>query len=210
MRVLAREAAFPVTILAAVLWCGCIASPAAAAWDSLVGSINLENAPDVLRYTVPEVNGLEDPHPVHGIEMANGDFALVGKALRCETCPDTEGFLLIVAGATGRTSWLYSHGINGKEDVINAVAQLPGGDLLLVGYQTIGSVAKRSVVRVRPSEKRVIWTSTNFGDSQGSHGAWEMVDVTGDAVLLSGVRGRSTRDEMSFKSYGNVPDIRCL
>ena len=41
--------------------------------------------------------------------------------------------------------------------VINAVAELPGGDLLLAGYQTIGNVAKRSLVRVRPSERRVVW-----------------------------------------------------
>ena len=183
-----------------------LVAPARAEWDSLVGSIDVESAPAVLRYTVPDVVNLEDPHPVHGIEMSNGDFALVGKALRCETCNDNEGFAVIVNGANGRTRWLYSHGISGKDDVINAVAELPGGDLLLAGYQTIGNVAKRSLVRVSPSERRVVWTATDFGDAQGSHGAWEMVDVTADSVLLSGVRGRRSKQEMFFKSYGNVPE----
>ena len=138
-------------------------------------------------------------------------------------------------GANGQTRWVYKHGINGKDDVINAVAELPGGDLLLAGYQTIGNVAKRSLVRVSPSERRVVWTATDFGDAQGSHGAWEMVrtsltrllthslsvarlptrslahslaqvDVTADSVLLSGGRGRRSKQEMFFKSYGNVPE----
>ena len=32
------------------------------------------------------------------------------------------------------------------------------------------------------------------------------VDVTADSVLLSGVRGRRSKQEMFFKSYGNVPE----
>ena len=196
--------AFSTVVLLIILAFGAL-SGVHAAFDSLVGGINLDIAPDVLRYTVPDVEGLEDPHPVHGIEMLNGDFALVGKALRCETCRDVEGFLVIVDGDTGSTSWQYSHGIDGK-DAINAVAQLPDGDLLLVGFQTLDGIAKRSLVRVRPSERRVLWTSTDFGDTRGSHGAWEMVDVTGDSVLLAGVSGRRSTDEMWFKSYGNVPE----
>ena len=75
------RATLTATLLLVVVAAALVA-PARADWDSLVGSINLDSAPDVLRYTVPEVDNLEDPHPVHGIEMSNGDFALVGKALR--------------------------------------------------------------------------------------------------------------------------------
>ena len=49
------------------------------------------------------------------------------------------------------------------------------------------------------------YTAASFGDSAGAHGAYEMVKVDGSDVFLSGLKDKSNLDEMSFKSYGNVP-----
>ena len=53
-----------------------------------------------------------------------------------------------------------------------------------------------------------IWTMTDFGDSAGAHGAFEMINAKsdGDHVILTGVKDKPNLDEMAFKSYGNVPN----
>ena len=81
-------------------------------------------------------------------------------------------------------------------------------DLLLVGYRTVGTVAKRAIFRIDPVAKALVWAADAFGDSAASHGAWEMVDLNhdGTTILLSGVCARPTTEEMTFKSYGNVPN----
>jgi len=51
------------------------------------------------------------------------------------------------------------------------------------------------------------YTTTNFGDSSGSHGAFEMAELSsnGASIVLSGLCKKTNLDEMAFKSYGNVP-----
>ena len=204
-------------ILMSVLLCGMmvhegiIGVEAAEEVDVLIGT---EGDPyPVLYYATPETKGqIDDAHPVHGVELSNGDYAIVGKALRCEKCKDVEGFVLVVDGNTGQTKWQWTPQANGREDAINAVVEIPDGtgDLLVVGFQipeNSGGVAKRAVTRL-DSQGKEVWTSTDFGDTQQSHGAWEMVTVSDDksSVLLSGVHKRATNEEMWFKSYGNVAD----
>ena len=191
-----------------------------AAYDTFTaGSLNLEDAYDILFYTNPDLAaGLEDGHPVHGIEIEIGgrnstNFALVGKAARCENCRDVEGFLLIVDGTTGERIWQWTARLK-DDDALNAVVQLPPeseanqGDLLVVGFKIENGVAKRMIVRLDLDTLRVKWVATDFGDSPRSHGAWEMITLNEDknSILLSGVMSRRTTDEMWFKSYGNVAD----
>ena len=157
-------------------------------------------------------------HPVHGVEIELDnrpypDFALIGKALRCETCRDVEGFLVIVDGETGETIWQWSPGYT-EDDALNAVVQLPpqtpgsSGDLIVVGHDMTNGVAKRMIARIDPNARVVKWIANDFGDTNGSHGAWEMVSLSDDksSILLGGVQNRATTEEMWFKSYGNVFD----
>ena len=180
--------------------------------DSLVGTEG--NKYPVIYYKAPGTRGqVDDAHPVNGVELSNGDYAIVGKALRCERCDDPEGFAVVVDGRTGKTKWQWTPNSQ-QEDVLNAVVEVPdgSGDVLVVGFQTVGSgnnsVAKRSVTRLRGTDGTLVWTSLDFGDRRNSHGAWEMVTVSDDksTILLSGVHKRAFREEMWFKSYGNVAD----
>ena len=201
-------------LLLVVVSFACVAVEAGV--DSLVGTEG--NVMPAMWYKAPGTRGqVDDAHPVNGVELSNGDYAIVGKALRCEDCPDSEGVAVVVDGSTGRTKWQWTLNSR-KDDVLNAVVEVPdgSGDVLVVGYQTVGSgnnsVAKRSVTRLQGTDGTLVWTSTSFGDSQRSHGAWEMITVSDDksTILLSGVHKRAFREEMWFKSYGNVADGQAI
>jgi len=201
-------------LLLVVVSFACVAVEAGV--DSLVGTEG--NVMPAMWYKAPGTRGqVDDAHPVNGVELSNGDYAIVGKALRCEDCPGSEGFAVVVDGSTGRTKWQWTLNSR-KDDVLNAVVEVPdgSGDVLVVGYQTVGSgnnsVAKRSVTRLQGTDGTLVWTSTSFGDSQRSHGAWEMITVSDDksTILLSGVHKRAFREEMWFKSYGNVADGQAI
>ena len=59
---------------------------------------------------------------------------------------------------------------------------------------------------MNPSTGVEILTGTDFGDAANLHGAFELATVVGSDVYLYGVKKRTSLSEMSFKSYGNVPD----
>jgi len=61
----------------------------------------------------------------------------------------------------------------------------------------------RTLTKLSADGKTAAWTAT-FGDSSGKHGAWEMMEVTSTAVILSGLQDKPSTEEMAFKSYGNV------
>jgi len=67
-------------------------------------------------------------------------------------------------------------------------------------------IGKRYLVRLNPLTSTVVWEATEFGDNSAtSNGAWEMIDIYGDNIILSGVRQISSLEgTMDFKSYGNV------
>ena len=98
-----------------------------------------------------------------------------------------------------------SSGSAGK-DVANACAQLPnGGDVIVVGYRVVSSVARRSITKLGISTGAEAWTATDFGDAAGSHGAWEGIDFTAadNSAVIGGFYAKDSYDEMSFRSYGN-------
>ena len=195
-----------------------------AAFDTFpVKSLNLTSAQVIDMYEVFEHNtfsSMSDPHPVHGTQIVggtlDGGFAFVGKALRCEACLDTDGFLA-VANSSGKLHWMWATGNIGNE-YFNAVVQLPnGGDLLIAGAQVLDGVIKRTLTRVNPTAanvaSRVKWTASDFGDVSASQGGWEMIDLSADAssIILSGFNRISkvsaeNPGTIAFKSYGNVGD----
>ena len=94
----------------------------------------------------------------------------------------------------------------------NAVGEVPGG-LLLAGFrQDASGLAHRTLWKLSLSGALLWTTSTSdgFGDTTNRHGAWEMIDVTSDAILLAGFHQLDApasviNDEgLAFKSYGNV------
>ena len=92
------------------------------------------------------------------------------------------------------------------QDAANACTELPnGGDVLVVGYRVVGGVAKRSITKLSLETGAEAWTATDFGDSAGSHGAWEGIGLTaaGDFAVLGGFYEKASTDEMAFRSYGN-------
>ena len=77
--------------------------------------------------------------------------------------------------------------------------------MFVVGYRVVGGVAKRSLTKLSESTGVEVWTTTDFGDT--NNGAWEMITIGSDSnVYMTGVTGKSSLEEMNFKSGGNVPD----
>lgn len=172
-----------------------------------VKSINLDAAAAIDSYvahgTPDALEPAEDMHAVHGIELAGGGFALVGKALESEDGEHSEAFA-VALDAAGAVAWAWASG-SGGDDAANSVAQLPdGGDLLVAGWRTVGGVGRRCVVRLDAATGAEVSVDTDFGDAAGSHGAWESVEVAGERVVLAGLRAKPSLEEMFFKSYGNV------
>lgn len=175
-----------------------------------IKSTNLNKADTISFYNLPEMNaamqsGVADMHAVHGIETSAGDFIWVGKGLESEASAVMESFAVKMS-KTGSFVWGWTSKSAGN-DVANSVVQLgAGGDLLIAGYKTEGGVAKKYLTKLSLSTGVAAWTGTDFGDSAGSHGAWETIDITTakDGVLVGGAKGLTSTDEMTFKSYGNV------
>ena len=87
------------------------------------------------------------------------------------------------------------------------MTQLPGGgDIVVAGYRNEDGVNKRWLVKLSLGDGSVGWATSAFGDSSGSNGAFETIDLTssGDAVLLGGFAGKPTASEYYFRSYGNT------
>ena len=145
-----------------------------------------------------------DPHAVHGITTSDGGYLLVGKAAESEDSARVEGFA-VKLDATGGYRWGWKSGLSNADDVLNAAVQLPnGGDLLAVGYRTINGVAHRSITKLDLATGAERWTAS-FDDSSGSHGAFEMIDLSPDGhLLLGGLRNKRNTEEIKFKSYGNT------
>merc|ERR1711959_559969 len=70
-----------------------------AAYDNFpIKSLNLTGASYDVQYHSPWTE-LEDPHPVHGIQLSgrlDGYFVFVGKTPRCEFCEEVNGFLVLL------------------------------------------------------------------------------------------------------------------
>lgn len=181
-----------------------------------VKSINLQDAAKPTFYVGfsgdATLQPAEDLHPVHGIECADGGFVLVGKAAEGGGASAMEGFA-VKFSASGTKLWSWKSGVTG-DDAINAVAQLSNGDVLVVGWRKVGSVGRRSVTKLNVATGAEVWTMTDFGDSAGSHGAFEMITTKAgaDHVILTGVKEkpnvswRGTFEELGAKLTMSVTE----
>eukprot|EP00927_Polykrikos_kofoidii_P007962 TRINITY_DN13285_c0_g1_i3.p1 TRINITY_DN13285_c0_g1~~TRINITY_DN13285_c0_g1_i3.p1 ORF type:complete len:517 (+),score=61.30 TRINITY_DN13285_c0_g1_i3:67-1617(+) len=171
-----------------------------------VKSINVAAADEVEFYVAPvlEESVIEDPHPVHGIETSDGSFVLVGKG---GDQGNTMEAFAIKLSASGSVQWTWTSGLTGN-DVANSVVQIGNNDdLIIVGFATVGGVAKRAMWRLSSDLGQPTWFASTFGDEAGSNGAWEVVAMNADStgLLIGGVHRMPSSEEMAFKSYGNVP-----
>lgn len=192
-------------------------SGAIAAWTVLrtfadvytypVKSVNLASAYTPSFYVALEGSQLApvtDLHPVHGIQTSDGGYVLTGKGVEQDGSSIKEAWAVKLNSAGGFV-WAWRSNITG-DDAANAVVQLPGnGDLLIAGWRKLGSVGHRSLTKLAHASGVEIWTGT-FGDSASSNGAWEMICLTSDGVVLAGLHQKPSTSEMSFKSYGNVAE----
>eukprot|EP00941_MAST-03F_sp_MAST-3F-sp1_P002465 g2465.t1 len=177
-------------------------------------SKNLSAAPLVSNYFIyPDVD-LEDPQAVVHIETSDGGYVMAGKGMECgDNCVGLqnrykmEGFVT-KTNAKGVIVWTWISANVGADDVINGVIQLPSGAIIAVGFRTINGVAKRSMTKLNVSNGKEEWTSTSFGDSTNSNGAFEFITLAHDKtnVLLAGLSLKPDSENFFFKSYGNTED----
>ena len=184
-----------------------LCAPAFALYDNFpVKSTNIAAADAVAFYKMAASESMNtyDAHPVYGIEASDGSLIFVGKGVEADGSSVTEAFA-VKFSATGTVVWSHVSGLVGA-DVYNGLVQLPGGgDLIVCGFRAVGGVYKRSLTKLSLSTGAAVWTATDFGDSAGSHGAYENIDITSTgAVLVGGFQGKPNTDEYTFKSYGNA------
>jgi len=158
-------------------------------------------------YAIRDV--LEDFHPVHGFECADGSgFILSGNAY---TGFAGTGFVLKLS-STGKYVWGWQTNCP-NDNAVTAAVEMSDGSILAVGFRTElqsngSGVATRFVSKLTSAGVHES-TFTAFGDSVGSHGAWEMIEMTSDSIILSGLHKKTTIAHvngtgMAFKSYGNT------
>lgn len=179
---------------------------AKAAYDNFpVKSTNIAAAPGVASYMAASLESYNafDAHAVHGASLADGGVVMAGKALKAEGSETKMAFCVKITG--GEISWVWKS--TETPSAANAVLQLPGGgDLLVVGYRSVGGVFKRSITKLSAATGAETWTATFDSDTASKHGAWEMAEVTTDGanILLAGLQEAASNEEFNFKSYGNV------
>ena len=197
--------------LVIVLVLAAVAVPARAdVYTYPVKSINLDAASSVSFYvaygSTEQMGTVDDLHPVHGVQTTDGSYVIVGKALESEFAENTEAFAMCL-DAQGALKWGWRSGLAGS-DAANAVAQVSSTEVVVVGWRTAqGSTTygQRTMWKLRISDGTQVWSASSLGDTSTT-GAYEMIDVTGDAAYVAGFYGKNDLTEMSFKSYGNVAD----
>lgn len=201
--------------LAFVVGFGAFAGILAANVDTYpVKSINLDKAFDVNFYDGYDfydglIPGLSEAHVVNGIELASGNFVIVGSATPSGLFSSGANAFALMIDADGTFMWGWAPSREEYSTAFtNGVVELPNGAILLAGVVADkAGVAYRSLTKLSATGKE-LWTTSNsaFGDKQGSSGAWEMADGGADAVVLSGFAhndcGTGCADELGFKSGG--------
>lgn len=173
-----------------------------------VKSINLAQAqsPQFFEAIDSATIGVEDAASCYGVATSDGGYVVVGGGLESETSVNNEAFAMKLS-STGSRLWSWSGSNLNALDTSIGCTQLPnGGDILVVGYRSEGGDVKRSLTKLSLTTGSQIWQATNFGDSAGSYGGWETIDVTADgsAVLISGWMNKPDTTELGYRSGGNT------
>jgi hypothetical protein len=173
-----------------------------------VSSISLTDAwsPEFFEAIDSETIGLVDAVSGYGVATSDGGFVVVGGGYESEAFLHNSAFAMKLS-STGSKVWSWSSSNIDAPDTSIGCTQLPdGGDILVVGYRSVGDVVKRSLTKLSLTTGSQIWLSTDFGDTAGSHGGWETISATADgsAVLLSGWQGKPDTTEIGYRSGGNT------
>lgn len=173
-----------------------------------VKSINLDKASSPVWYKkYPSTNlGVSDAAACYGVPLSDGGYLFCGAGGEGEGSPYAEAFAVRLT-ADGDVAWKWKSGHASKSDAVIGCNQLPnGGDILVVGRYDIGGVVKRSVVKVSFTTGSQVWLAHDFGDTAGSTGAWETVEITSDksAILLAGWHKKTDTSPMGYRSGGNT------
>ena len=105
---------------------------------------------------------------------------------------------------SGKVQWKWTSKRAG-DDVANAVVQLSSADILVVGFRTEGSVAKRSITKLDFVTGKELWTATFDDDKRGSHGALEMASIQGDKLYVSGLAKNPRVQKCTSKATAMLP-----
>jgi hypothetical protein len=154
--------------------------------------------------------GLEDPNAGYGATTTDGGYVVAGGALESESSSNWEGFA-VKFSSTGTYEWGWRSNHAGLDDFAISVAQIPGGgDVIVSGYRSTQGVHRRCLIKLRLSDGAEQWVATSFGDSAGSHGAFEIIDFTADGLtaLVGGFTHKPDTSEYAFRSGGNAPGGR--
>jgi len=145
----------------------------------------------------------------NGLQLDDGAYLAGGGAAEYEGAfmaghgGVAEGFATKL-DANGKMVWSWKSNHVGPDSCLGS-AQLPNGEILVVGYRFVGDHIKRSLTKLNKKTGKEIWTMTDFGDTTKSNGAWEMVNVDAThGVILTGLMDKPDMQEYSFKSGGNT------
>ena len=156
----------------------------------------------------------EDPHPVHGIETADGGYAVVGKSI--DSAGEWNGFIVKVhpenlMGTTflgsdnfSAKEWSKQVGSTGKRDGLNNLASNTGG-LFAAGFIHSGDgTIDRYLVKYDPATGNQLWEATFSDPIRDRDGAIESVMITKNGgLVVTGVINAARGNLEGFKSYGN-------
>ena len=150
----------------------------------------------------PRISNLIDPHAVHGVETADGSFVYCGKA-SSESSATASAFAVKIS-SSGSLLWAFT------ASTVEALLVTPSWSYprqrlhSLAGEQwTVSERVSDCAHSADGSEKyrmttRLVWQARAF--EMGS------LSTDGSYIFLSGLKNKADLSEMSFKSYGNIPD----
>ena len=156
-----------------------------------------------------------DPHAVHGLETDDQAFILSGKSADSEGARDgfvlrftdyreEEGILWLLPEEDFSYDWVYRFGSKGRDDGVNAVAQIKDS-VFVAGYRADKKgVIHAYLARLRLSDGKEIWNTMFPASKRGKESAFEFVQTTSEnGLVLSGVTNAAKGSLEGFKSYGN-------
>jgi len=144
----------------------------------------------------------DDAAACTGVELVDGSYLLGGNSIESDGSTIPEGFATKLT-ATGDMAWAWKSGVSGMDGILS-VAQLPNGEVLIVGYRAINGINTRSITKLNADTGAEVWTMTDFGDKT-THGAWEMINIDAThGAVLAGFKEKPDTSEFTFKSGGNT------
>ena len=93
---------------------------------------------------VTELAPADDAAACTGVELADGSYLLGGNAIEQDDSVIPEGFATKLT-ATGDMAWAWKSGVSGMDGILS-VAQLPNGEVLIVGAPSLSS----SLIKLSP------------------------------------------------------------